>query len=64
MHRNLRTAIPSPATPPPPLSFPEVKRKKGNFYENLTQIVFCEVTLNYAKLCNLIIFFASVKGNG
>ena len=49
---------------PLPLSLPEVKRKKGNFYENLTQIVFCKVTLNYAKLCNLIIFFASVKGNG
>ena len=34
---------------------PKVKRKRGKVYDNLTLIVFCDVTLIYAKLCSLII---------
>ena len=41
-----RVAVPSPAW--------------RNGSENLTQIVVCNVTLTYAKLCNLIICFFEV----
>ena len=44
--------------PPPPRKL-KVKQKRGNFYANLTLIVFRDATLIYEK-CRLIIFFCEV----
>ena len=40
---SLSVAVPSPR---------KVKRKRGNVYENLTVIVFCEVTLLQENIYN------------
>ena len=53
----LLVAYVQPYPPPPPRKL-KVKQKRGNFYANLTLIVFRDATLIYEK-CRLIIFLRS-----